>query len=202
MLQTWTVLYTLSLWHCCSNPMLGLPGWVASCRQGRMKLSFSFLTQWMPTVEECDPPLCSVPSLRCPAWELLGNQNQLLFLSPLSSFWLSVNCRVVFCVNSMTTSVAQTSSCHGKSSILIFLQFYCSTGTVTYVETLRNNVGICYLSAREKRWIIEWKIKLLCGRISKKKSRVNQSVKNISVRESSSSTAASSTYGLQKIKTD
>lgn len=140
------------------TPMLGLPGWVASCRQGRMKLSFSFLTQWMPTVEECDPPLCSVPSLRCPAWELLGNQNQLLFLSPLSSFWHSVNCRVVFCVNSMTTRVAQTSSCRGKSSILIFLQFYCSTGTVTYVETLRNNVGICYLSrARERRWIIAGK---------------------------------------------
>ncbi len=41
------------------------------------------------------------PITEAPAWELLGNQNQLLVLSPLSLFWLCVNCSVVFTGSSL-----------------------------------------------------------------------------------------------------
>lgn len=70
--------YTLSTWM--------LPVWVRQdwgC--------FLFHIQW-----KSDPPICSIPSLWPPAWKLLGNQNQLLVLIPLSSFWLSVSCLVEF----------------------------------------------------------------------------------------------------------
>lgn len=43
----------------------------------------------------------TIPSLRPPAWALLGNQNQLLVLSPLSLFWRGINCRVVFSESSL-----------------------------------------------------------------------------------------------------
>lgn len=100
----------------------------------------------------CPPPhptptqlSCSqtVPSLRPPAWELLGNQNQLLVLSPLSSFWLAVNCRVVFSESSLWTQRPPLWPWHhcameNLPHFLLFLQFYwCSD----QYGTLRSILG-------------------------------------------------------------
>lgn len=74
----------------------------------------------------------TIPSLRPPARELLGNQNQLLVLSPLSPFWLCINSGVVFSESSLWTLRPTLWPWHhhameNLSHFLLFLQFYCST---------------------------------------------------------------------------
>lgn len=72
-----------------------------------MKLIFTSLTATV--VNTHTHTLTTLPALKLsydwgpPTWELLGNQNQLLVLSPLSWFWLFVSCRVVFSGSSKWT---------------------------------------------------------------------------------------------------
>ncbi|KAK5854168.1 hypothetical protein PBY51_015261 [Eleginops maclovinus] len=100
----------------CAKLIFGLPGCAAfgvlpfggaSCNI--TKSSFSFPTaalatkkaHWVIVWAPASSNPRTIPSLRPPAWELLGNQNQLLVLSPLRPFWLGVNCGVVFSKSSL-----------------------------------------------------------------------------------------------------
>lgn len=100
--------------------------------------SFSLLPQRNPIGLSAQYPPSShswtIPSLRPPAWELLGNQNQLLVLSPLSQFWSCVNCRVVFSESSLWTQRPPLRPWHHRAMenlphFLLFSQFYCSSDT-------------------------------------------------------------------------
>ncbi len=108
-----------------------------------MKSSSSFLTAALATKKARwvigTAPLVSLsdyPITEAPAWELLGNQNQLLVLSPLSLFWLCVNCSVVFTGSSLWTQRPPLWPWHHRAMenlphFLLFLQFYCFTDAVT-----------------------------------------------------------------------
>lgn len=73
-----------------------------------LRSNFSALPAALATKGACWviglPPstfLGTIPSRRPPARGLLGNQNQLLVLSPLSPFWLGIKRRVVFSESSV-----------------------------------------------------------------------------------------------------
>lgn len=163
--------------------MFGLPGWVAS--SDIMKSSF-FLSHCCTCHKEnllgymLAPPSSfsgTIPSLRPPARELLGNQNQLLVLSPLSPFWLCINCGVVFSESSLWTRRPPPWLWHHHAMenvphFLLFLQFYCSTdswaGAGTFVPCISRFEQFRSISSplarkeggRDEKWDVRGKEKV------------------------------------------
>lgn len=138
--QTWTLLFKPCL-GCQIVWLLVATAALAAPAAGLLACPPAPYTPALPPTQfSCSQ---TVPSLRPQAWELLGNQNQLLVLSPLSSFWLAVNCRVVFSESSLWTQRPPLWPWHhcameNLPHFLLFLQFYCCSDQY---GTLRRILG-------------------------------------------------------------